>query len=60
MTATEIHAASGDPGRLERIGATVPIGRPAEPEEIAWPVLWVMSDEARYMTGEILRIGGGR
>ena len=60
MTATEIHAASGDAGRLERIGSTVPIGRPAEPDEIAGPVLWVMSDEARYMTGETLRVGGGR
>ena len=60
MTATEIHAASGDAGRLERHGKTTPLGRHAEPEEIAWPVLWLMSDEARYMTGEILRVGGGR
>lgn len=60
MTETEIHEASGDAGRLERIGKTVPIGRHAQPEEIAWPVLWLMSDEARYVTGEILRVGGGR
>jgi NAD(P)-dependent dehydrogenase (short-subunit alcohol dehydrogenase family) len=60
MTATDIHEASGDAGRLERIGKTVPIGRHAQPEEIAWPVLWLMSDEARYVTGEILRVGGGR
>ena len=60
MTETEIHATSGDAGRLERLGRTTPLGRHAQPEEIAWPVLWLMSDEARYMTGEILRVGGGR
>ncbi len=60
MIATEIHASSGDAGRLERIGKTVPIGRPGEANEIAEPVLWLMSDEARYITGEVLRVTGGR
>jgi NAD(P)-dependent dehydrogenase (short-subunit alcohol dehydrogenase family) len=60
MIATEIHASGGDAGRLERIGKTVPIGRYGEAEEIAEPVLWLMSEEARYITGEILRVTGGR
>jgi NAD(P)-dependent dehydrogenase (short-subunit alcohol dehydrogenase family) len=38
----------------------VPIGRHGEAEEIAKPVLWLMSEEARYITGEILRVTGGR
>ncbi len=60
MVATEIHAAGGDAGRLERVGKTVPLGRHGEVEEIAEPVLWLMSHEARYITGEILRVSGGR
>lgn len=60
MIATEIHAASGDAGRLERIGRAVPMGRPAEPEEVAEPVLWLLSDAASYVTGAILRVAGGR
>lgn len=60
LTATEIHTTSGDPGRLERIGRTVPIGRAAEPEEIAPPILWLLSEEASYVTGAVLRAGGGR
>jgi NAD(P)-dependent dehydrogenase (short-subunit alcohol dehydrogenase family) len=57
---TEIHASSGDPARLERIGATAPLGRPGEPEEVARAILWLLSDEASYSTGAILDVTGGR
>ena len=57
---TEIHASSGDPGRLERIGATPPLGRAGEPEEIARVILWLLSDEASYMTGALVDVSGGR
>jgi len=57
---TEIHATSGDPARLERIGATAPLARPGEPEEVAQAVLWVASDEASYTTGAIVDVTGGR
>jgi len=60
MVATEIHAASGDAGRLERIGNAVPLGRPAGAEEVAEPILWLLSDAASYITGAILRVAGGR
>jgi len=60
MTATEIHAASGDAGRLERIGKTVPLGRAASAEEVAEPILWLLSDAASYITGTVLRVAGGR
>jgi NAD(P)-dependent dehydrogenase (short-subunit alcohol dehydrogenase family) len=60
MVATEIHAASGDAGRLDRIGRSVPIGRYAEPEEIAEAALWLLSPAASYVTGTILRAAGGR
>lgn len=57
---TEIHASSGDPARLERIGASAPLGRPGEPEEVARAILWLASDEASYLTGALVDVTGGR
>jgi NAD(P)-dependent dehydrogenase (short-subunit alcohol dehydrogenase family) len=57
---TEIHATSGDPGRLERIGNTAPLARPGEPDEVARAILWLASDEASYTTGSIVDVTGGR
>ena len=57
---TQIHLASGDPGRVERIGASAPLGRPGEPEEVARAILWLLSDEASYITGTMLDVAGGR
>jgi len=57
---TEIHASGGEPGRAERIGASAPLQRAGEAEEIARGILWLASDEASYTTGAILDITGGR
>jgi len=57
---TEIHASSGDPARLERIGAMAPLARPGEPEEVARAVLWAASDEASYTTGATIDVTSGR
>ena len=57
---TEIHAASGMPDRLETEAPTVPLGRAAEPEEIAETILWLLSPAASYTTGATLRVAGGR
>ena len=57
---TDIHLSSGDPGRVERIGAAAPLGRPGEPEEIARTILWLLSDEASYLTGALVDVTGGR
>jgi NAD(P)-dependent dehydrogenase (short-subunit alcohol dehydrogenase family) len=57
---TEIHASSGDPGRVTRIGESAPLKRPGEPEEIARSIVWLLSDEASYISGAILDVSGGR
>jgi NAD(P)-dependent dehydrogenase (short-subunit alcohol dehydrogenase family) len=60
LITTDIHAASGDPGRPERMAPSIPMRRPGSPEEVAAGVLWLLSPEASYVTGTILEIGGGR
>lgn len=60
MILTEIHAASGDPGRIDRIVPNVPLGRIGTPEEIAETILFLLSDAASYVTGAVLRVSGGR
>jgi NAD(P)-dependent dehydrogenase (short-subunit alcohol dehydrogenase family) len=57
---TEIHASSGDPARVERIGASAALQRAGEPEEIAAAIVWLASPEASYTTGALLDISGGR
>jgi NAD(P)-dependent dehydrogenase (short-subunit alcohol dehydrogenase family) len=57
---TEIHLASGDPARVDRIGATAPLGRPGEAEEVARAILWLVSDEASYLSGALVDVAGGR
>lgn len=56
---TDIQAAAGELDRPARIVSRVPIGRIAEPEEIANAVLWLLSAEASYVTGTVLRVAGG-
>ena len=57
---TEIHAAGGEPNRVDRVKSFVPMQRGGQPEEIARAVLWLLSDEASYCTGAILDLSGGR
>jgi NAD(P)-dependent dehydrogenase (short-subunit alcohol dehydrogenase family) len=57
---TEMHAAMGDPDRPAKAAATIPLGRPGEPHEIAAAVAWLLSPDASYTTGTVLRVSGGR
>jgi NAD(P)-dependent dehydrogenase (short-subunit alcohol dehydrogenase family) len=57
---TGIHAAAGEPGRVDRVGPLVPLGRAGEPHEVADAIAWLMSAEASYVTGTTLRVAGGR
>ena len=46
--------------KLDRDGPNVPIGRAAQPEEIAEAIYWLLTDKASYVAGANLRVGGGR
>ncbi len=64
-TLTEFHVARGKAAgkSLERLKGerqdTSLLGRWASPEEIAWPILWLASDEASFITGATLMVDGG-
>ena len=58
-TSTGIHAAGGDPDRPVRLASRIPLKRTARPDEIAEAVAWMLSEKASYVTGAILRAGGG-
>ncbi|WP_329189283.1 SDR family NAD(P)-dependent oxidoreductase [Streptomyces sp. NBC_01428] len=60
MIDTEMHAAMGAPDRAERAAPSVPLGRVGRAEEIAAAIAWLMSDDASYATGAVLRVSGGR
>ncbi|MGQ0764142.1 MAG: SDR family NAD(P)-dependent oxidoreductase [Gemmatimonadota bacterium] len=46
-------------GGRERIAATIPLGRIATPADIAAPIVFLCSGEARHITGEVLNVNGG-
>ncbi|MDX8030469.1 SDR family oxidoreductase [Lentzea sp. BCCO 10_0856] len=56
---TDIHQLSGQPDRPDKAAGRVPMGRAGEAEEIANAIAWLLSDEASYATGAILRVTGG-
>jgi NAD(P)-dependent dehydrogenase (short-subunit alcohol dehydrogenase family) len=57
---TEIHAAGGEPDRAHRLAHMVPMKRVGEAQEIANAIVWLMSDEASYVTSTTIDVSGGR
>jgi NAD(P)-dependent dehydrogenase (short-subunit alcohol dehydrogenase family) len=57
---TEIHASGGEPGRAQKLAHMIPMKRVGTAEEIANAVVWLMSDDASYVTGTIFDVSGGR
>jgi len=56
---TELHASGGEPNRVERVKSLVAMKRGGQPEEIAYAILWLLSNEASYATGAFLDVSGG-
>jgi NAD(P)-dependent dehydrogenase (short-subunit alcohol dehydrogenase family) len=57
---TEIHASGGEPDRAHRLAHHVPMKRVGTSEEIANAIVWLMSEDASYVTSAILDVSGGR
>lgn len=57
---TEMHADGGEPRRVDRVAAAIPMQRGGQPSEIASAIGWLPGDDAPYITGSIIDAAGGR
>ncbi len=57
---TEMHGSIGRPQRVDELAPTIPMGRGGTAEEVARSIAWLSSDDASYVTGALLDVGGGR
>ena len=57
---TDIHASGGEPNRIDRVKANIPMGRGGHVDEVANTIVWLMSDEASYVSGALIDVAGGR
>jgi NAD(P)-dependent dehydrogenase (short-subunit alcohol dehydrogenase family) len=57
---TAMHASAGLPNQAVEFGSTVPLGRAGHPMEVAEAVLWLLSEQAGYVTGATVDGTGGR
>lgn len=57
---TEMHASGGEPGRVDRVKDSIPMGRGGQAEEVARAILWLAGSEASFITGTFLDVTGGK
>ncbi|PRE91850.1 SDR family oxidoreductase [Burkholderia gladioli] len=57
---TDMHASGGEPGRVDRVKDSIPMGRGGQPEEVARAILWLAGAEASFVTGTFLDATGGK
>ncbi|MEP7373219.1 MAG: SDR family oxidoreductase [Chitinophagaceae bacterium] len=57
---TNIHAKAGEPNRVQRMKDQIPMKRGGQPGEVAKTILWLLSEDASYITGTLVDVSGGR
>jgi NAD(P)-dependent dehydrogenase (short-subunit alcohol dehydrogenase family) len=57
---TDIHAAGGEPGRVDRLKDVIPMKRGGLADEVAEAILWLASEKSSYATGTFIDVAGGR
>jgi NAD(P)-dependent dehydrogenase (short-subunit alcohol dehydrogenase family) len=57
---TDIHASGGEPNRVDRVKAFVPMKRGGTADEVARAIMWLLSNDASYVTGSFIDVTGGR
>ncbi len=57
---TDFHEKMGEPDRVSRLEALIPMKRAGTAEEVAEAILWLMSDQSSYVTGTTFDVSGGR
>ncbi|WP_455825139.1 SDR family oxidoreductase [Pseudomonas graminis] len=57
---TDMHASGGEPGRVDRVKESIPLGRGGQPEEVARAIVWLAGEEASFITGTFLDVTGGK
>lgn len=56
---TEMHAAGGEPDRVERLKSRIPLQRGGQASEIAEAILWLATDKSSFVTGGFIDAAGG-
>ncbi|MGY5452798.1 SDR family oxidoreductase [Agarivorans sp. MS3-6] len=57
---TQMHASGGEPNRVDRLKAQLPLKRGGTPEDVAEAIVWLSSDKSSYTTGAFIDVSGGR
>ncbi len=57
---TDIHASGGEPDRVKQLLPIIPMQRAGTAAEVAAAIVWLLSDEASYVTGSTIDVSGGR
>ena len=57
---TDIHASGGEPNRVDRVKESVPMKRGGQAVEVASAILWLLSEEASFVTGSFIDVAGGK
>ncbi len=57
---TDIHASGGEPDRAQQMAPMVPMQRAGSADEVATAIVWLLTDQASYVTGAFIDVAGGR